>query len=104
MGGKARFALRQISSAPECQDIKNHVIFLLDNNLIRFYTESDGAWGDTHYSERGKLYDRIHLFAELWRSGNERELALTLLHEGYHSWYALSDDADAEYFAGACVL
>jgi hypothetical protein len=104
MGGKARIALNSISSAPECQDVKNHVLFLLEHGLIRFYTVNDGNDGDQHPSSRGKLYDRIHLYSALWKTGNERELALTLMHEGFHSWYDIADNTAAEGFAGQCVV
>ena len=102
MGGKARVLLGQISSASDCQDVRNHVIYLLDHGLVRFYNEYDGSYGDTHMSQRGKLYDRIHLYAQDWKS--DHQLAMTLMHEGYHSWTDILDDAAAEAFAGRCVL
>ena len=75
----------------------------MDAGVVRFYPQQDGAYGDIH-NIVGYVYG-IHIWASLFIPSLAYDLAMTMMHEGYHGYYSYSGAEDVpENFATSCVL
>lgn len=101
-------ALTRIKDTPECGGwAKPYLTHIKSSGRMRFYTVQDGNDADLHKSRpldgTTDYNARIDIRQQMFLSANNRELALTLVHEAWHGKYGSPDDIAAEATAQACV-
>jgi|GEM_PF-5871374 len=89
----------EISSSANCQNVRKWLLARVNLGKIRFFTADDGTWGDFHF-----FTGNLHLHTNTFLPGNEWDLRMTLMHEGFHGYYSSHDDISAENFAESCVF
>lgn len=93
----------RIRADGDCQAVKSWLMGKVSDGKVRFYPQNDNNYGDIHYIG-GYTYG-IHLQGGLFVDGQEYQLGMTLMHEGFHGYYDYHDDETApENFARSCVL